>query len=73
MRALRVETRREQGQVVPLRFGLEGAPREVAEVVDRWPGDGYEYLRVRTTDAEIYILRHDEREDSWEIVVFEAP
>jgi hypothetical protein len=42
----------------------------VAEVLDRWPGEDYCYYRVRATDGAFYILRHDERDDSWRIAAF---
>ena len=73
MEPLRVECRREDGDApVPVRFGWPGSMREVTEVIDRWPGDDYEYVRVRAGDDAVYILRHDSRDESWELVFFET-
>jgi hypothetical protein len=38
--------------------------------LDRWPGEGYCYFRVRTLEGALYILRHDELDDSWQISVY---
>jgi hypothetical protein len=51
-----------------LRFGGRGV--EVAEVLDRWPGDGYRYLKLRGGDGATYILRHQVADDRWELVQF---
>jgi chemotaxis protein methyltransferase CheR len=55
----------------PIRFGPAGAPRVVAEVLDRWPGESHHYVRVRATDGGVYILRHDLDRDTWTIHAFE--
>ena len=57
---------------MPVRFGTARYAQEVAEVIDRWPGEGYCYFRVRARDGAIFILRHDEREKRWQISVFES-
>lgn len=51
-----------------LRFGGRGV--EVAAVFDRWPGQGYRYLKLRGDDGATYILRHEEAGDRWEVVQF---
>jgi hypothetical protein len=68
--ALRVECRTSGGDWLPVRFGRGDSVQDVAEVLDRWPGGDYCYFRVRTLDGAFYILRHDERDDSWLISVF---
>lgn len=55
----------------PSRFGQPGAMRDVAAVIDRWPGEDHQYFRVRCEDDAVYILRHDLRADAWQIVFFE--
>lgn len=72
MSHLRVEIRVERDRRVPHRFGRNGALREVVELIDHWPGEGHGYYRVRAEDAGVYILRHDERADRWEIHAFES-
>lgn len=71
MGELRVVCRRDEGGEVPVRFGDPNTMQEVAEVLDRWPGEGHRYFRVRTRDRAVYILRHDEAANSWQIYCFE--
>ncbi len=69
---LRVETRLDDGHLIPLRFGHDGSMRDVVELVDHWPGDGHCYFRVRDAGGGLYILRHDERTRRWDIHAFES-
>ena len=59
-----------RGEETPRRFALGGRTREVTEVIDRWYGPDHRYFKVRGDDGGIYILRHDEPTDRWELVVF---
>jgi hypothetical protein len=43
---------------------------EVAEVLDRWYGVGYECFKVRADDQNLYILRHELDEDTWRLDAF---
>lgn len=70
--SLYVECRREGSTLVPVRFGLRGSEREVAEVLDSWPGKDHLYFKLRTTDGDLYILRFDAARAEWEITVFRA-
>ncbi len=65
-----VEYRLRGSQLVPVRFGLSGIEHEVAEILDRWPGEDHLYFKVRTTDDDLYILRFDTNGQEWEISVF---
>lgn len=65
-----VECRREGPQSIPTRFGRSGSENKVAEVLDRWPGEDHLYMKVQTTEADIYILRLDTNQQEWEISVF---
>jgi hypothetical protein len=56
----------------PLRFVLCGRAFEVAEVEDRWYSPGTIYFRVRATDGNFYVLRHDEGMDVWTLEAFRA-
>ncbi len=52
----------------PLRFRSRSKGSrtfEVLEVLDRWYGIGYRCFRVRADDGNLYVLRHNEREDEW--------
>lgn len=57
---------------MPVRFGLYGHEHEVEEVLDRWPGTGHHYVKVRTTAGDLYILRLDEEREAWEVAFFRA-
>jgi hypothetical protein len=54
----------------PLRFTLHEHVFEVAEVEDRWYSPGATYFRVRVTDGNFYILRHEEGIDVWTLDAF---
>ena len=58
---------------------LRAAPRslyrgerriDVIEIMDQWYGPGYRYVKVRGHDSSVYILRLDEINDQWELVMF---
>jgi len=60
---------------------LRAAPRslyrgerriDVIEIIDRWYGPGYCYVKVRGHDSSLYILRFDEVRDQWELIMFSA-
>jgi len=57
---------------VPRAFHLGGRREEVAAVLDRWPGSGYLYLKVRAGDGGTYILRREDATGRWELRLFHA-
>ncbi len=61
----------------PLRFSFPGraeAPEyTVEEVLDQWYGVGYQCFKVRASDGNIYILRHDQTDDRWRLDSFRRP
>jgi len=56
----------------PLRFVLRGRTFEVSEVDDQWYEPEAIYFRVRADDGNYYVLRHDERSDTWSLSAFRA-
>jgi len=56
----------------PLRFTLSGRRYEVTEVDDQWYSPDAKYFRVRADDGNLYVLRHQEREDVWTLEGFRA-
>jgi hypothetical protein len=58
------------GEALPRRLHLGGHVVEVAEIVDRWPGAGHLYVKLRGTDGNIYILRQDLDHVAWQLVLF---
>lgn len=52
----------------PLRFrarAKDSRTFEVEEILDQWYGIGYRCFKLRADDGNIYILRHEEKEDQW--------
>jgi len=56
----------------PLRFTLSGRRYEVMDVDDQWYSPEARYFRVRADDGNLYVLRHDERQDVWTLEGFRA-
>jgi hypothetical protein len=61
-----------RGEETPRRFRLADRQVEVAEVVDRWLAPDHRYFKVRDTDGDLYILRHDLAGDRWELTLFRS-
>ena len=56
----------------PLRFSLQGREFEVQELDGRWYSPDATYFRVRASDGNFYVLRHDEGQDIWSLDGFRA-
>ncbi len=56
----------------PQRFVMRGRSFEVEAVEDQWYSPDAMYFRVRASDGNYYILRHDEGQDSWTLDAFRA-
>lgn len=56
----------------PLRFTLRGRLFEVEEVDDQWYEPAAIYFRVRASDGNFYVLRHDEIAGTWTLNAFRA-
>jgi hypothetical protein len=44
----------------------------VAEVLDAWLAPDYRYFKLRGSDGDTYLVRHDDRSDTWELTMFRA-
>jgi hypothetical protein len=42
----------------------------VEELLDQWYGPDDVFYKVRADDGNLYILRHNEREDEWSLESF---
>ena len=72
--ALAVETTPDpSGDVLPRRFRLGARVVEVAETLDRWPGAGHLYVKLRGPDGATCILRQDLDRGDWRLVLFRDP
>jgi len=60
-----------RGEETPRRFFLGERRVEVAEVLDRWLAPDHAYFKVRGNDDAVYILRHDDVADAWQLTMFQ--
>jgi hypothetical protein len=56
----------------PLRFRLGENLLEVRELEDSWYSPAARFFRVRANDENIYVLRHDEPQDTWTLDAYRA-
>jgi hypothetical protein len=53
------------------RFHLDSRMIEVADNIDQWQGADYRYVKVRGRDGDVYVLRHSEIRDEWELTMYQ--
>jgi hypothetical protein len=56
----------------PLAFCLGDRRLEVKAILDRWYSPTQRWFRVDADDGHMFVLRHDEQSDEWEIAAFTA-
>ena len=61
-----------RGEQTPRMLILGDRRVVVAEVLDAWLAPDHRYFKLRGADGGTYLVRHDERSDSWELTVFRA-
>jgi hypothetical protein len=61
-----------RGEQTPRTLILGDRRLEVTEVVDAWLAPDYRYFKLRAADGNIYLVRHDERSNTWELTMFRA-
>ena len=61
-----------RGEQTPRALVLGGRRVAVAEVVDAWLAPDYRYFKLRGADGDTYLVRHDERSNTWELTMFRA-
>ncbi|WP_020160275.1 MULTISPECIES: hypothetical protein [Methylobacter] len=61
-----------RGEETPRRFFMGDKAIEIEEVIDRWLAPEYRYFKVRGSENDIYILRHDELAQRWELTMFQS-
>lgn len=59
-----------RGEETPRRFRLGERQVEIAEVVDRWLAPDHRYFKLKDSQGDLYILRHDIASDRWELTLF---
>jgi hypothetical protein len=71
---VQVETYRDDGGVEKLRrIRFDSRQIEIAENIDQWHGADHRYFKVRGSDGNLYIFRHDEIRADWELTLYERP
>ena len=61
-----------RGEQTPRTLILGDRRVTVAEVVDAWLAPDCRYFKLRGADGDTYLVRHDERSDTWELTMFRA-
>lgn len=61
-----------RGEQTPRTLSLGDRRVTVAEVVDAWLAPDYRYFKLRGADGDTYLVRHDERSNTWELTMFRA-
>ena len=70
---IRVETYEGHGGVEMLRrFHLDGREIEVIENLDQWHGYDHRYVKVKGADGNLYVLRYDDGNADWELIMFQS-
>jgi hypothetical protein len=57
---------------MPGRLHFGGHQVDVLETLDLWYGSNYRYIKARSTNGNLYILRVDEHQTAWELIVFKS-
>jgi len=61
-----------RGEETPRTLILGDRRIDVAEVLDAWLAPDHRYFKVRGADGDTYLVRRDERSDTWELTMFRA-
>ena len=61
-----------RGEQTPRTLILGDRRIAVADVVDAWLAPDHRYFKLRGGDGCTYLVRHDERSDTWELTMFRA-
>ncbi len=59
-----------RGEEEPREFFLGDRPVRVVAIIDRWAAPDHRYFKIRGSDGDIYILRHDVATGMWEMTMF---
>ena len=60
-----------RGEETPRRIRLGKVTVAVCEVLDRWLAPDHRYFKLLGNDGARYIVRHDSRRGSWELVLYQ--
>jgi len=69
---VRVEAYMDQDGVEKLRrIRFDSRQIEITDNIDQWHGADYRYFKVRGSDSNLYMLRHNEIGANWELTMYE--
>lgn len=60
-----------RGEQTPRVLVLGDRRIDVTAVVDQWLAPDHRYFKLRGSDGDIYIVRHDVMAETWELTMFE--
>jgi hypothetical protein len=69
--ALRRDETEDRGEESPRAIIIDERRVEVVEILDRWLAPDHRYFKVKGTDGDVYIVRHDAAADAWELTMFQ--
>jgi|GraSoiStandDraft_4_1057263.scaffolds.fasta_scaffold419130_2 hypothetical protein len=61
-----------RGEQTPRTLILGDRRMAVAEVLDAWLAPDHRYFKLKAADGDTYLVRHDERSDTWELTMFRS-
>ena len=61
-----------RGEQTPRTLILRDGRIAVVEVLDAWLSPDHRYFKLRDADGDIYLVRHDERSNCWQLTMFRA-
>ena len=61
-----------RGEQTPRTLILGDRRITVAEVLDAWLAPDYRYFKLKGEAGDSYLVRHDERSNTWELTMFRA-
>jgi hypothetical protein len=61
-----------RAEEAPRRFFIGKREIGVTEIIDRWLDPAHSHFKVRGDDGGIYILRFEENNNSWEMILFNS-
>jgi hypothetical protein len=61
-----------RGEETPRTLILGDRRLAVAEVLDAWLAPDHRYFKLKASDGDTYLVRHDDRSGIWELTMFRA-
>ena len=60
-----------RGEESPRALIIDERRVDVVEILDRWLAPDHRYFKVKGSDGDTYIIRHDAADDAWELTMFQ--